>query len=341
MRALGQPGVPLLIDAIAARADLRWDVEGRADQGTVQELGEAFALAQRHLGPGNERTLRVASALASYKSLLSVDGRGAIQMLEQSIGSAVADGRLAPSHPVMIQAQVTLGRLMCAQGRKDEGLALAERQLAVAKEAHGLRSRVYIEALSDQAFAQYCSGRSADSVRSGASAYRLAAAREPFAGAARIAYGRRLAGYLIAADLPELAEPLLDEAFIAVRATSDPHERRLRLQRLEMVRVGLLYRFGEYALAREVLTTLGKQAAEDSNPVLAEAVARASSGLPTAERSKETREAIRREHPRLGAPDATPEQRLELALARLPVLPDVAEILTATHKAGAPVSPAL
>jgi serine/threonine-protein kinase len=316
---VGDKGVPLLVDAFAARIALR-DLTGSMDPLRVEaELRSTLRFATDRLGAGNERTLRVARKLARVLgNVPALDNQAALATIEPSIAAASKDGTVPVTHPDLIDAQALRGRLLCALGRGGDGLALLGQMQETARNAHGVRSNTYRTVLRETGLAQWYLGDLRKAIGAQAAAYALAAADQPFASETRADEAMVLSRHLLMAHVPGDAEPFIDEAQAALLAIPDVIERDKRGQWIKVRRAWMLFEFGDHAQARRVIESVLAKAMADGNPSL-EMVARRMSHQGSF--TWQTR------GPYVGEPAEPTEKRIGDVLRKYPSVPEVADAL--------------
>ncbi len=220
-RTLGKPAIPVLIDALLARLDLRSDLAGSyagemlAKPPDIDEAREIIALVEQAYEAGHPKVLAakvtLADVLAGAHKL-----RDALIVIEPAYRQAQDSALITVGHPIMIRAQEVYGSTLVGLGRTEEGLRLLRDSVELARTHPGSDSQLLSNALSGAALATFLAGDYKRFIELRREAYAIVAAAEPPGSSRRARFALDLAMPLVGAFRPHEALPLLDEFKLAV-----------------------------------------------------------------------------------------------------------------------------
>jgi len=218
-RALGKPGVPVLIDARIARSTLGIAlgvVESLDDYATlVGGAREVIALAEQTYAAGHPKVIEAKMALAQVLRDVALKQQEAFAVLETVWREANESTFMGASHPVRLSLQSVYGMQLCQIGRNSEGFRLLRESAEQARTHHGPDSRVLSLALMRWALGALASGDLNHAIKLGREAYAIAEAAEPLGSLGRTAAANNLGWSLLLAFRPHEALPLFEEMALA------------------------------------------------------------------------------------------------------------------------------
>jgi eukaryotic-like serine/threonine-protein kinase len=220
-RVLGKHAIPVLIDALLARLDLRTDLAGSytaeklAEPPDINEAREIIALAEQAFEAGHPKVLAAKTTLAGILAGAHKQ-RDALAVIEPAYRQAQESALIVEGHPVMIRAQGVYGSTLVGLGRMEEGLRLLRDSVELARTHHGSDSQLIGNALSDAALATFLAGDYKRFIQLRREAYAIVAAAEPPGSSRRGRFALDLAMPLVGAFRPHEALPLLDEFKLAI-----------------------------------------------------------------------------------------------------------------------------
>ena len=170
-RSMGPHGNELLVEGLLRRA--RLEREGQFKR-AVEEIREAYGIAQQRLGPEHPLALEAACQLSAV-----VPPAEALEVMTKAYQSARANSNLPPPHPMVLLTKSNYGRALAWRGQTDEGLRLALEAVDEARHNHGASGKATEETTIVLSPVYDAFPNQKGAVEASREAYRITTVREP------------------------------------------------------------------------------------------------------------------------------------------------------------------